>query len=53
MQIEEGAATPFLINEHAFKTDQMHRDHKREYFFNYQLNSPLKNHAIDRNIYRE
>ena len=53
MQIEEEAAAPFLINELLFKSDQMQRDHKREYVFNYQLNSPLKNHALDRSIIRE
>ena len=53
MQIEEEATTPFLINEHLFKHDQKQRDHKREYLFNYQLNSPLKNHALDRQIIRE
>ena len=53
MQIEEEATAPFLMNEYAFKSDQMQRDNKREYFFNYQLNSPLKNHALDRNIIRE
>ena len=48
MQIEEEAAAPFLMNEYAFKTDQLARDYKRQYFFNYQLNSPLKNHALDK-----
>ena len=48
MQIEEEATAPFLMNEHAFKTDQLVRDYKRQYFFNYQLNSPLKNLALDK-----
>lgn len=53
MQIEEEAAAPFLMNEHAFKRDQMQRDHRREYIFTNQLNSPLKNHALDRSIIRD